>query len=179
MTLHVTNCVFTATFRIKHTSRLKRQSGGVDPEMSEPSHPTSPPPAATPAPAAPKSAPTSPSQLSPNATPFFPSSLGRSKTQRWAESPLSVGDESSDLEPFRPSYKDVLTRERSPAVEQSGRQPWTAAVSPTQPPRVRMRSEIHRVHDAAPGRRGLTLGAESAQPQVPGFPSSRETGPQW
>lgn len=62
--------------------------------MSDPHpHPASPPPAASPAPAS-SSPPTIPthltSNLSPQATPFYPASLGRNKYQRWKDSPVDL-----------------------------------------------------------------------------------------
>lgn len=123
-------------------------------ESTSPPHLASRSLAATPAPAPTKPATPSSSRLSPHATPFFPSSFGRSKAQRWAESPRSDGDATGELKIHRPSYRDVVAGEPSPAPGWTARQPRTAATPPSQPPRIHVRSQIHRVSDAAPDEEG-------------------------
>lgn len=91
----------------------------------------------------------SPSSLSPHATPFYPSSLGRTKSQCWLESPLSDrGKMSFD----RVTYRDVViaTPPPSKAIERQPRLDVT-------PPRIRVRSEIHKVSDAALDEEGWCI----------------------
>lgn len=125
--------------------------------MREPT-PSRPSPAAAPAPAptapqlsSPTSSPPPPSQLSPLATPFFPSSVGRSKQQRWMDSPISpadAGELPGGRSPAKASYRDVVVRAGpQPSCDSRSRQ--SSLPPPQQPPRLRLRSEIHRVEDAA------------------------------
>lgn len=119
-----------------------------------PVNPTSPSPEAawapaptshTPTPGEPAS-PATPSKLSPLATPYFPASVGRTKIQRWLGSPIS--DQESPI-----SYKDALCGgnevKRGTTPRARAASPW-----PQQLPRIRLRSEIHRVKDAAPDEEG-------------------------
>lgn len=120
--------------------------------MSAPDlEPTNPPPMASPTAAAtsapalsspeatPVPAPTF--NLSPHAAPFFPPTEGRTKEQRWR------GSLSPDLELPRRSYKEVLCSDK-----ESGKNAKPATPEPLQPPRLR--SEIHRISEAAPDADG-------------------------
>lgn len=105
--------------------------------------PATPATAATPAPTTPSPKPnpgsTPTSNLSPHATPFFLAANGCTKEQRWR------GSLTPDLEFPRRSYKEVLC---STKLVDGGAK--AANSMPSQPPRTRLRSETHRVPEAAP-----------------------------
>lgn len=101
------------------------------------SKPASSPRKATPAPAYAK---LNSSSLSPEAEPFYPSTEGRNKFQRWKESP-------STASPLKFSYRDALCGGLAPRKVQP-------SPDPPQPAHIRLRSEIHRVKDAAPEEEG-------------------------
>lgn len=110
---------------------------------------TNPSPTATPASA--PSKPLNPSHLSLHtaAAPFFPSSQGRTKSQRWLESPCSDGDATKVQQIRHPSYRDVVAGLDLSTPEDDGWLLRAAATPPPQPPRARVRSEIHKISGGA------------------------------
>lgn len=88
------------------------------------------------------------SKLSPYASPFLPSLAGRTKMQRWRDSP------SPELD-LRISYKDALKRGLPDSPRQLVEVRRTmVSPQPQAPPRIRLHSEIHRISDAAPDADG-------------------------
>lgn len=98
-------------------------------------HPPSSAPAATPAPAptSPRLEPSLPlpeaspafahllslTNLSPHAAPFFPSSKGRSKHQRWQDSPVAHDDELPERRAPAPDLEGELPEGRAPGRDLS------------------------------------------------------------
>lgn len=124
----------------------------TQPQQPQPSPETSAVPATTsptpdPSPAA--------SKLSPHALPFTPSSLARSKQDRWHDSPLSTTTprrHPRSKSTAKPSYRDVVVGAGSRQDSDPG--PQQLPSQPVQPPRIRLRSEIYKVSVAAPDAEG-------------------------
>lgn len=76
-----------------------------------PIRPSTPPPSAATQPTnSLYTTPSSPSKLSSHATPFFPSPVGRSKCQRWLDSPFSPHTAQSTEAMPKPSYRDIVVK---------------------------------------------------------------------
>lgn len=154
MTIHS-----TFSSRIRAGKSVMRATESDPPPPASPTTPPADPSPATktsnqthPQPHATKSPTTS--KLSPHATPFFPTSTGRSRFQRWLDSPASTVGSSELLQKRAPgvvSYRDVVAGRVAAQATGEARDhgPKQQLAPPAQPPRIRLRSEVHRASDAA------------------------------